>query len=391
MNRTRRALLLGGGGIFVAAAGGLVWRATNQGVFSMGRGPAYEAWSAWPPKRDAGALSLVQAAILAASPHNTQPWLFHVHDAAIELAVDAERNLGTIDPLRREQWMGLGCALENMLVATTALGWKADVALTPDAGNPTLAARVTLSDGAAKPSELFDAIPKRHTHRGPYDTGRALEDSLFPDMDKLVGDLPDVAIRWLRTPADKARTGPQIVAATEAIIADHEQSADSARWFRMDWASLQKHRDGVTLDAAGLKPWLLATVKVLPTMSQAQNDAAWLDATRKVHVDTAGAFGIIVARDSRSSVQRLDGGRLWQRIHLWASARGLAMQPLNQMPERSDREATTGAEPRFSSVLADLVGDSSWKALMPFRLGYPEYPVFPSSRRPLESVLVAPA
>ena len=39
-----------------------------------------------------------------------------------------------------------------------------------------------------------------------------------------------------------------MIAATEAIIADREQSSDSARWFRMDSHSLEEHRDGVTLE-----------------------------------------------------------------------------------------------------------------------------------------------
>ena len=125
----------------------------------------------------------------------------------------------------------------------------------------------------------------------------------------------------------------------------------------------------------------------MPAMSPQQNDAAWLDATRKVHVGTASAFGIVVARDARARAQRVLGGRLWQRLHLWATTRGLALQPLNQMSERSDRETTTGAQPRFTSVLKALVDDSSWTALMPFRLGYPEHPVLPSPRRSLQSVL----
>ena len=390
MNRTRRTLLLAGAGLGAAVAGGLLWRASDQGVFSMGQGPAYEAWSAWPPRRETGPLALVQSAILAASPHNTQPWLFTIRDDSIDLLVDGKRNIGSIDPLRREQWIGIGCALENLLLSAAALGWKSNAALTPDSALPELAARIALSENAPKASELFDAIPRRHTHRGPYASRLALEATLFSAVDNLVADLPDVAIRWFRTPEEIGRIGAQVIAATEAIIADREQSSDSARWFRMDRHSLQEHRDGVTLEAAGLDPWLLAAVRIMPAMSQQQNDAAWLDATRKVHVGTASAFGIVVARDAHAPAQRILAGRLWQRVHLWAAARGVALQPLNQMPERADRETTTGAEPRFTSVLKTLVHDSSWTAVMPFRLGYPEHSVLPSPRRSLQSVLIAP-
>ena len=259
----------------------------------------------------------------------------------------------------------------------------------PAAGEPSLAARITLTQADVSPQPLFDAIARRHTHRGEYDLGRALESSLFESMDALGRDLPDVGIRWLRTPEARTRIGEDIVAATEAIIADREQSADSWRWFRVEWESLQRHRDGVTLDAAGLSPALLALVKMLPAMSMVSSDAGWLKATREVHVGTAPAFGILVARDARSAVQRLAGGRLWQRLHLWATSRGIAMQPLNQLPERADREATTGIEPRFGRRLTTFVGDDGWQALMPFRLGYATTEALPSPRRAVEEVIKA--
>jgi hypothetical protein len=38
-----------------------------------------------------------------------------------------------------------------------------------------------------------------------------------------------------------------------------------------------------------------------------------LKATRDVHVATAAAFGIILARDATDNANRIQGGRLWQR------------------------------------------------------------------------------
>jgi len=92
---------------------------------------------------------------------------------------------------------------------------------------------------------------------------------------------------------------------------------------------------------------------------------------------------------SSDTRQRLQGGMLWQRMHLWAQTQGIAMQPLNQMPERADRERSASLPPRFQRVLADLVGDASWQALMPFRLGHPTMPALRSPRRALADVLVA--
>lgn len=81
-------------------------------------------------------------------------------------------------------------------------------------------------------------------------------------------------------------------------------------------------------------------------------------------------------------------GRLWQRMHLWATTKGLAVQPLNQMSERADREQQLGIEPRFGTALKELVADADSQALMPFRIGYPTMEGRPSPRRDLKSVLM---
>ena len=43
----RRAFLRGAGIVTVLVAGGGVWRAWDQDVFSAGQGPAYEPWKDW--------------------------------------------------------------------------------------------------------------------------------------------------------------------------------------------------------------------------------------------------------------------------------------------------------------------------------------------------------
>src|SRR2546426_772580 len=83
---------------------------------------------------------------------------------------------------------------------------------------------------------------------------------------------------------------------------------------------------------------------------------------------TAAAFGLLAVHDSGDKVQRLLGGRAWQRMHLWGTTQGLGMQPLNQLPERADRERQLGIEPRFGNALKALLEDEGWQVLMPFRL-----------------------
>ncbi len=188
----RRTLLKGIGGITVLVVGSGVWRAYDQGVFSIGQGPAYEPWKNRSTDANEGPLILVRAAILAASPHNTQPWIFKVSETGIELYADTTRNLGAFDPYLREMYIGLGCALENMALAAVANGYKANIALSDgklgpiqDSLEPMLVAEIDLSSREKRTSSLYDAIPLRHTNRGAYDTTRALPSDILMDIERI--------------------------------------------------------------------------------------------------------------------------------------------------------------------------------------------------------------
>lgn len=383
---SRRTALRSVGAITVVLLGGGVYRAVDQGVFHVGAGPAYQPWETWRTDRVDGPLTLVRAAILASNPHNSQPWIFRVGAESIDIYADMARTIGTVDPLLRELHIGLGCAIENAMLAAAPNGYAARLALLPDPADPTYVARVTLAPAAARSSGLYEAIPRRHTNRGAYDTARPVAPAQLGALAALATDA-DVAVRWYTTPEDRARIGAMIVAASEALTADAEQSRDSEAWFHYDWDTLQRRRDGVTLDAQGLPTAIEVAAKLLPTPSLEQSNAAFVEATRDRHVATAAAFGILVVRDARDRAQRLRAGRLWQRMHLRGTIEGLAMQPLNQPAERADREVQLGREPWFGRALAEVVGDSSWQALMPFRIGYPTVAGRPSPRRDVRDVI----
>jgi hypothetical protein len=387
----RRAVLRLAGGAAVVLGAGLTWRAWDQGVFSTGEGPAYEPWKTWNDGDPESTQLLVRAAILAANPHNSQPWRFHIQPASIDLFADRARNIGRIDPLLREMHIGLGCALENLLIAASAQGFDFRVALFPTPSDGTHVARVNLVPGSRldATSSLYRAIPRRHTNRGAYDTTRVLTPTVFDEMQALGQDLRSVSVRWFSSADSRRNIGRLIVQATEAIVSDREQSGDSAAWFRATWQEIQQKRDGLTVDAQALPAWMRAAAKVLPPVSREQSDQFWLKSTREVQVATAAAFGVLLARDAADNANRVQSGRLWQRMHLWAQTQGIAMQPLNQMPERADREHSLGIEPRFGRAIRELAGDPGWQVVMPFRLGYPTVAALASPRRSVEQVVVA--
>jgi hypothetical protein len=390
----RRTFVKGGGAIAVVAAGGLVWRAYDQGVFSPGAGAAYEPWTGWQSDPAPGPLALVRAGILAANPHNTQPWLFQVGASRIELFADTRRNLGAFDPYLREMHIGLGCALENMRRTARVQGYEVTVTLHPGAlvaaasPRPQPVATLELSPARTRPDQLVDAIPRRHTDRGAYAAGRPVPGEMLEAMWAAFQDDTDVRLFLFSAPGERKQFGELVLASTETIIADPEMVAASDRWFRHRWMDVQRRRDGITLDAAGLGPFVTTMAKLLPAASGETSHRYWRDATRDVQIPTTAVFGLIAVRDLYDRPQALRAGQRWQRLHLMATVGGVAMQPINQPVEMVDREREQGKPPRAAAALAALTGEAGWKPTFAFRAGLPTRPPAPSPRRPVEAVVL---
>lgn len=386
MNKiSRRDFLKFGGAALVVVAGGSVLRAVDQGVFSVGQGAAYEPWTNW---RNAGspAERILAAGILASNPHNSQPWMFRITASTIDLFAVPSRQIGVIDPFRREMYIGLGCALENMKLAAEAEGFSADIRLLPDLTSEAHAASISLTSASPVISELYSAIPNRHTNRAAYDTTRTVAEEVFKRIDSFITE-SDVRLFWFKDQSARTKFGQVAIAATEALVADEQQSIDSHLWWRQDWDKLQESADGITLDAQGLGSVVSGMAKFLPDLSRRQGDQIFVKNVSEVMIPTAAAFGILAVRDGMDNMHRLQCGRAWQRIDLWAATQGLAMQPLNQMCERVDRERQIGIEPVLGKAVSDLVGDDQRHAIMPFRLGYPTIEPLLSPRRGLDKVI----
>jgi nitroreductase len=384
---SRRTILqflgLGAGVVAVAGATGLTWRAIDGGVFATGTGPAYAAWDE-ADHTGPDPMNLIRAAVLAANAHNTQPWLFTVSGDRIELFADLTRTIGAMDPLLREMHVSLGCAVENLVLAGPPSGLTANVVLLPDPADATHIATITLTPTTASRSPLFDAITSRHTNRGGYDTTRPVTGQQLDALGALV-DVPGTEVVWFTTDEEKRAFSDLTVRATEAIIADPQQAADDYRWYRTDWQDIQDLKDGITIDPSGQSTLIRALAKLLP-VSQEQNNSGWLTGTRDTQLPTAAAFGALVVRDPLDPAQRLQTGRVWQRMHLAATVDGLGMQPLCQIPERIDRETSAGLAPEFGDAAAGML-PSGTHAIMTFRVGYPTAAAPPSPRRPAADVV----
>ena len=256
-------------------------------------------------------------------------------------------------------------------------------------GNTTSTNSSNSSD-LSEPLSLYNAIPHRHTNRGPYDKNKPVTQDILQSLgslSKTISPEGAMTVFWFTTVDQRRKVGDLILQATQAIVADKQQSYDDFKWYRASWQDIQTYKDGLTVDASG-SPWYIEVLaKILPPISEKEFDNSQLQLAKDTYVATAAAFGIIAVHDVFDNIQRLQGGMFYQRMHLWATSNGLAMQPMNQMTERADREVSLGIKQTFGNALMELIANPNWQALMTFRIGYPTMEALSSPRRSIQEVV----
>jgi hypothetical protein len=235
----RRFFLKGAGAISVIAVGGGIWRACDAGALSVGKGPAFEPWKDWQESKD-NPLALVRAAIPAASPPYTQPWLFKVTNSSIGLYLDRQRCPGAVDPYLREEHIRMGCALKNLMQAATANGYTASATLLPGQmvgasaySKYQLVAQVELVPGPKQHSKLHDAIPHRHTNRNPYQL-TSLPEDFVDEIRQIASDETEVKIFVFTADEERNRIVGMMSKACDIAFTDPQMIQGSNRFIAFE-------------------------------------------------------------------------------------------------------------------------------------------------------------
>ena len=306
-------------------------------------------------------LFLLRYAVLAASAYNAQPWRFRVTGDAIEVHADLERWLPLADPRRRELYISLGCALENLRLAAARFGYWHALRYFPDPDQPTLAAVLALGGGgeaAATGSALFQAIPVRQTSHGLFDGRVPPRDHL--ERLQACNDDADLSLDLLDGAAAVPVVEELAVRADTMVFDDPERRRELARVLGPELLGGGRLR-------SRLGRWLLEHLNL-------GRRVAGADLRR---LSGAPVIGVIAADPGRAE-QQLRVGQLFQRLALTATSLGLRLQPLS---------ALLGF-PELVRELRDLLPAGSGVPQHVFRLGYGDPEARSTSRRPLAEVLL---
>lgn len=277
-------------------------------------------------------MALRRAAVrgtLAPSVHNTQPWLFTLHDKQLDLFADPTRRLPVLDPSGRQLHISCGCALFNVRAAIAAAGFTPVVSVLPDDEQQTLLASVTLDTASSASASVTEELASLdHFVEARRSNRRRFSKEPVPDA--LIDALVDAAESEGARLVPVTREEDRVMVAVLSQRADAEQNSD--RNYRSEvrtWTTDDPERgDGV------------------PTSAFPHTDADSHDEIPIRDFDSSGK-GELPAETNSSSHQCLlllgtdedtphswiQAGQALERVMLAITRDGFAVSPLTQMIE----------------------------------------------------------
>lgn len=312
-------------------------------------------------------LDLVRHAILAASSHNTQPWLFRLEPQAITILPDLSRRCPAVDPDDHHLYASLGCAAENLLVAAQAIGFRGHVLyLVAETG-----VRIDLEKTAPSPTELFNALPKRQCSRSEYD-GKSISAQELRLLEA-AGNGDGVSVRLLTDQSSIERVCEFVAAGNTAQFADPAWARELRAWIRFSAREAARTGDGLygpVMGSPDVPRWLGSLFMRVGFSARNQN--------RKDlrHIQSSAAI-TVVCSEVDDMAHWIEAGRCYERLALQATALGLRTAFINQPVEVQS----------LRTSVASFLGLGHRRPDFIVRIGHgPEMPR--SRRRPVEDVLV---
>ena len=288
---------------------------------------------------------LLNYAQLAPSSHNSQPWQFSVQESDVHLYPDLDYWLKVADPERREMYISLGCALENLLVAAEhfQLGYQAS--FFSDRDDKEHFASVAFSDDSptvnVRDPGLFDAILQRRTSREPFQSRLIPKEELL--QIKAAWLEKDLHLHFIANIEHKRQLAKMVQTADETLYSNpayRDELADAlgqgAFGTRWPWSRLSR--------------FMLRYFNIGARLGK-QNAQALMSAPVLIALST----------EKDDAISQIKVGQLYERIALTATKLGLSTQPLSQILEI----------PSLRQQLAGMLPDAKLVPQHFLRLGYP--------------------
>ncbi|MBI2514757.1 nitroreductase family protein [Candidatus Wolfebacteria bacterium] len=266
---------------------------------------------------------ILEAGVRAPSGSNSQPWKFRVKDNVIDVLALPEKDHPILNFKYRGTWLAHGALIENMAIASSEMGYRADIKIFPDKSNPNLTARIALESSASKDEPLYKCIFERTTNRKPYESHPLKMEDKIALLESIAGRGD---FRFTEDP-DKLKILGEAVAVNEIVMFEnpllHRLVFEEIVWTEEEE---RKRGGGLYVKTMELKPPQRFALKFFKywTIMKLLNKLGAAMAIAKDNAQNyaaASLMGIVAVEDNDEDF--ISAGRLCERIWLEATRLGL--------------------------------------------------------------------
>jgi len=348
---------------------------------------------------------LIKAGIQAPSGDNCQPWKFDHKQNQIDLYLDREKDLSFFNVNQIASMIACGAALENIKIAASSFGIKAEIEYATEDNDRDLIAVVKLVGNKVKRDDLSDFIWERHTNRRFYKK-ISVSPAILKKIESSIKNIPGAKLHFITNREDLKRLGI-IIYQVDRIRTEHKPLHEHLmKMIRFSDQEALKKRDGFPLKnleagfAGGLflratKPW-----PVMNTVNKLGIGRMVALHSYQGMVNSSGAALLTI--DRIDDLAFIEGGQAIERVWFAISSLGLAMQPMTAITLFYLRWMLEGKscflkkhQKILERVYGDyhqlfpVIGDENYRQIMLFRFGYGDDINHRTLRKPTHTIDMA--
>lgn len=345
---------------------------------------------------------ILEAGIYAPSGDNCQPWKFVVEDNNINIFNIPEKDDSLYNFGQRASLISHGALIENIIIAASFMGYRANLIIFPDKKAPKHIARIVLEKSEHREEILYPQIKKRATNRKPYkSTPLAAEEK--NTLYKIPQFLGFGKIVLIENNKDKESVAGA-ASMNERIVLEniylHKFLFNYIRWSKKE---ILEKLDGMYVKTFEMKPPQTAIFKIcsywpiLKLLNKVGISKLVAGENKKIYLQSA-AMGVAVL-DGDAEKNFILGGRLMQRIWLECARMNLNVQPLMGIVFLGQRLMAGEADmlslehqkilKNAYGTIKNVFGVNNETIAFLFRVGGGDLPSAYSPRLPLEEFLRA--
>lgn len=275
---------------------------------------------------------IVEAACLAPSGGNSQPWKWYYKKGILFLINPFSGENSILGCGNRANYVAQGASLENLVIKSSRLGYKAEVNLFPKFySNKDIIAEIKFEKqiNSFKYENLEDAIGLRLTNR--KNEGRVLiNPDILEDIKNCVGEFGS-SLEFYSDVKDLENFKLILGEAERIRILEDIGHKDFVNELRWSDEEAQRKKDGIELGSIDLSAseraglFVAKNPNVIKHLREWNLGSAFSKLTFNT-VESASAIGVLRLSDW-SEQSFVNGGRILERIWLKANQLGISFQP----------------------------------------------------------------